>query len=71
MYKVTHTFTCKVCNKEFQQTYQSATIQNPVATIPAGWSQLPDGYICNDHIITITDKQGTIDSESIEIDKIS
>jgi len=56
MYKVTHTFICKICNAEISQSYQSEKISNPIASLPSGWSQLSDGYVCDNHIITITDK---------------
>jgi hypothetical protein len=55
MYKVTHTFKCYICGNEFVQSYSSDTVTNPIAILPAGWSQLPEGFVCGDHLITISD----------------
>jgi hypothetical protein len=65
MFRETHTFICKVCGIEHNTTYQSEIIQNPIAKIPIGWCEFWDGFVCDNHIITITDKELEIINETI------
>ena len=57
MYKLTHTFICDVCNKQQSVSYEMSKYQPQTVNFPTGWSELPQGYICDDVIITITDKE--------------
>jgi len=73
MFKITHTFVCQVCKKEYDYQYTSELVQNPIATLPSGWGQLPEGYICDNHAISITDKEEKVIREELFpiIEKIS
>lgn len=55
MYSVTYKFKCSECGFEKAESYESDLIINPMVKLPSGWSQLPQGYICDKHVITITD----------------
>ena len=61
MCQVIHRFECKECGAVNDVIRQSNTIFDPLMTLPYGWSWLQDGYVCDNHIITITDKEENIE----------
>jgi hypothetical protein len=56
MCQVIHRFICKECGRKEDVIKQSDTIFDPIMTLPPNWSWMKNGYVCNNHIITITDK---------------
>ena len=57
MYTVKYIFECDYCDNIFEHPFSSDNRQNPIANLPSGWSEIPQGYVCDKHIITITDKE--------------
>jgi hypothetical protein len=58
MPKLTYTFTCKLCGKEGYVNLNEDTLKIPVVNkLPDNWCQFFDGYVCDNHMITITDKE--------------
>ena len=57
MILVIYTFKCDLCGKEKSEQYANNILaQNPILKLPSGWHQSSEGHICDNHIITITDK---------------
>jgi type IV secretory pathway protease TraF len=57
MYKVTYSFICKECGKENIQSFLSDLAFNPTPSLPVGWYQFPDGYVCDGHRIIIEESE--------------
>ena len=61
MYKVTYEFKCMICGATCPVSYETEETQIPIPKIPVGWGKLSDGYVCDQHVIIISDVEFTPD----------